>query len=269
MVIGVTNPFFTKCLQHWPNIIKIADANKQPAATVTSTTSAIEDLLSGKSAPKIKKTSSIRVVDTKPAVYTHYDPYLSKNKEMLKSLIKGAESNRPVEAQSAILRRHFIELTQSFMIPLERYFSHLMPLHKNLSPFKSVPRLKQFNAEEFLQDLKTSGPDLMPKNSKGDWQGLYKRFFDSLNFKHWYEQRKREAEKTLESLQLKLLCEYDIASWLKGKHEIEIIDQYMNVKKKLDALEANHNEEVRSKLRAILQKFAESLPEDVRYIVHK
>ena len=28
------------------------------------------------------------------------------------------QSKRPVEAQNAILRRHFLELTQSFMIPL-------------------------------------------------------------------------------------------------------------------------------------------------------
>lgn len=28
MIIGVTNPFFTKCLQHWPSIIKVADINK-------------------------------------------------------------------------------------------------------------------------------------------------------------------------------------------------------------------------------------------------
>lgn len=35
-------------------------------------------------------------------------------------LIKGAEANRPYEAQSALLRRYFMDLTQSFMIPLVR-----------------------------------------------------------------------------------------------------------------------------------------------------
>ena len=90
----------------------------------------------------------------------------------------------------------------------ERYFSSLMPLHKNLSPFKSVPKLKCFNSDEFLQDLKQTGPDLLPKNAKGDWPGLYKKFFDSLNFKYWYEQKKQEAEKKLESLQVLLLCDY-------------------------------------------------------------
>lgn len=114
-MIGVTNPFFTKCLQHWPNIIKISETSKQ---SVEEFAKPGEQQNSQSKSSKIKKTSSIRVVDTKPAVYTRYQSYLNKNKEILKSLIRGAESNRPAEAQSAILRRHFIELTQSFMIPL-------------------------------------------------------------------------------------------------------------------------------------------------------
>ena len=48
----------------------------------------------------------------------------------------------------------------------------------------------------------------MPKGLKGDFVGLYRKFFDSLNFKHWYEQKKYEAEKKLESLQIILLCDY-------------------------------------------------------------
>jgi hypothetical protein len=179
-------------------------------------TNIVEDALSSLKSDRIKKTSSIRVVDTKPAVYTHYESFLTKNKEVLKNIVKGAETNRPCEAQSAILRRHLMEMTQSFMIPLERYFSSLMPLHKNLSPFKSVPKLRQFETDEFLVSLKQGGSDLMPKGLKGDFVGLYKKFFDSLNFKHWYEQKRLEAEKKLESLQIILLCEY-----VSGKGQLE------------------------------------------------
>ena len=41
-----------------------------------------------------------------------------------------------LQVQSALLRRHMLELTQSFMIPLERYVASLMPLHRNISPYK-------------------------------------------------------------------------------------------------------------------------------------
>ena len=93
------------------------------------------------------------------------------------------------------------------MIPLERYFSSLMPLHKSISPFKSVPKLKEFDAEEFLRNLKQASPELAP-NLKGDWHGLYRRFLDSLNFRYWYQLKKIEAEKKLELLQIRVLCDY-------------------------------------------------------------
>jgi hypothetical protein len=86
-----------------------------------------------------------------------------------------------------------------------------MPLHRNISPFKSVPKLKEFDSDEFLKNLKQAAPELAPK-LKGDWMGLYRRFFDSLNFNFWLEQKKAEAEKKLELLQIQLLCEYVIAS---------------------------------------------------------
>jgi hypothetical protein len=48
-----------------------------------------------------------------------------------------------------------------------------MPLHKNISPFKSVPKLKDFDADEFMRNLKQAGPELTSP-LKGDWPGLYK-----------------------------------------------------------------------------------------------
>ena len=53
-----------------------------------------------------------------------------------KVVLRGVQTGRPMEVQSALLRRHLLELTQSFMIPLERYVASLMPLHRNISPYK-------------------------------------------------------------------------------------------------------------------------------------
>lgn len=76
------------------------------------------------------------MLDSKPGVYTQYQPFLHKDKTILKKVLKGVQTKRPGEVQSALLRRHLLELTQSFMIPLERYMGTLMPLQKNISPFK-------------------------------------------------------------------------------------------------------------------------------------
>jgi hypothetical protein len=168
-----------------------------------------------------------------------------------------------------------------------------MPLHKSISPFKSVPRLKEFNVNEFIRTLKnTGGPTQMlpssiqsPMNTlKGDLVGLYKRFFNTLNFKCWLQQKQNEAENKLEQLQLELLCDYDVKKWLVDKQEIEIIDQYMNLKKKLDAYSqingngngvdsrgassvSSNNEQIRSKIKSIINTFLNALPEDVRSIL--
>lgn len=74
-----------------------------------------------------------KILDTPPGVYTQYKPFLQKDKTIIRNILSGVKKQRPVEVQSAILRRHLLELTQSFMIPLERYMASLMPLQKDIS----------------------------------------------------------------------------------------------------------------------------------------
>lgn len=76
------------------------------------------------------------MLDVNPGVYTTYKTFLQKDKTVIKNLLLGINYKRPPEVQSALLRRHLLELTQSFMIPLERYIASLMPLLRNISPFK-------------------------------------------------------------------------------------------------------------------------------------
>lgn len=85
---------------------------------------------------KIKKSENLKVLDSKPGVYTQYKPFLQKDKALIKKLLRGIQTKRPGEVQTALLKRHLMDLTESFMIPLERYIASLMPLQKNISPFK-------------------------------------------------------------------------------------------------------------------------------------
>lgn len=85
---------------------------------------------------KLKKSSSNKVLDASPGFFTNYKPFLQKDKNFIKKLLAAIHSNRPLEAQTALLKRNLLELTQSFMIPLESYMASLMPLQKNISPFK-------------------------------------------------------------------------------------------------------------------------------------
>lgn len=53
-------------------------------------------------------------------IYTSYRPFLKTDNTLLK-LLSSSESlpgRRPVEAQNVIIRKHALELTTSFVIPL-------------------------------------------------------------------------------------------------------------------------------------------------------
>ncbi|NXO25285.1 DEN6B protein, partial [Cisticola juncidis] len=67
---------------------------------------------------KVKKLAKLKTLDTKPGIYTSYKTFLHKDKTLIKRLLKGIQRKRPSEVQSALLRRHLLELTQSFIIPL-------------------------------------------------------------------------------------------------------------------------------------------------------
>ncbi|XP_077987090.1 protein DENND6A-like isoform X2 [Glandiceps talaboti] len=201
VVLGVTNPFFAKTLQHWPHIIRIGDMGPV-------------------------------------GVYTRYKSFLNKDKSILKRLQKGIQNKRPIEVQDAMLRRHLLELTQSFMIPLERYVASLMPLQRNISPWKHPPRLKPFDPEEFVRTLDHSGPQLT-SGLTGDWIGLYRRFFKSTNFDCWLRSRQQEVNQKLSLLHLEALCDADIMQWVKDKQEVEIVDLILRLRDKLASVSAN------------------------------
>jgi hypothetical protein len=46
------------------------------------------------------------------------------------------------------------------MIPLERYLASLMPLARNISPYRAAPKVKPFSAEDFLRSLDACGPQV-------------------------------------------------------------------------------------------------------------
>lgn len=250
IILGVTNPFFSKTLQHWPHTIRLGSSSK------------------------FKKSSTF-FNDTQPGVYTQYKSFLSKDKSIIQKIVLGVKTKRPGTVQTALLRRYLLELTQSFMIPLERYMASLMPLQKDISPFKAAPSPNQFKQDDFLATLEQSGPQLT-STSKGDWTGLYKKFFRSPNFKGWYETRYHELIQTLQSLQLKSLSEADLNNWVKGKHEVEIVDMILKLKQKLkiccedadgQSTSAGLKKTTKDQLIKHLEDLTSSLPDDLKNII--
>ncbi|XP_060270299.1 protein DENND6B isoform X3 [Ovis aries] len=226
VVLGVTNPFFIKTLQHWPHILRVGEPKTSG------------DL---PKQVKLKKPSRLKTLDTKPGLYTAYTAHLHRDKALFRRLLKvplgvgcspwegdpglalwlspgnsqGLQKKRPSDVQTAVLRRHLLELTQSFIIPLEHYMASLMPLQKGIVPWKTPPQIRPFRQDDFLQSLERSGPQLTCV-LKGDWLGLYRRFFKSPHFDGWYRQRRREMAQKLEALHLEAICEAVRGCWGRG-----------------------------------------------------
>ncbi|CAM9707718.1 unnamed protein product [Pylaiella littoralis] len=101
-----------------------------------------------------------------------------------------------------ILRRHFNDLTRSFLAPFDQYFRKARP-PQTLSAWqqRALARLSvyteaevllpRFDPEEFLTEMFVAGP---PKAFVHvQWETLYRRFMDGPNFKPWFTTQRIEA----------------------------------------------------------------------------
>ncbi|NXD73353.1 DEN6B protein, partial [Eolophus roseicapillus] len=226
IVVGVTNPFFIKTLQHWPHVLRVGELK-----------------MSGDlpKQVKVKKLAKLKTLDTKPGTSfaRHY---------------LGIQRKRPSEVQSALLRRHLLELTQSFIIPLEHYIASLMPLQRAITPWKNPPQISPFCQEDFMKTLEHAGPQLTCV-LKGDWLGLYRRFFKSPNFDGWYRQRHREMTQKLEALHLEAICE--AVSSAAALKPVRARCQHLPVK-----------EETLQRVSLYIETIIGSLPEDLQAVLH-
>ncbi|XP_011840990.1 PREDICTED: protein DENND6B [Mandrillus leucophaeus] len=216
VVLGVTNPFFIKTLQHWPHILRVG-----------------EPKMSGDfpKQVKLKKPSRLKTLDTKPGLYTAYTAHLHRDKALLKRLLKGVQKKRPSDVQSALLRRHLLELTQSFIIPLVR--------HRAVSP------------------------GALPVNP-------HRRFFKSPHFDGWYRQRHKEMALKLEALHLEAICEANIETWMKDKSEVEVVDLVLKLREKLVRAQSHQlpvKEATLQRAQLYIETVIGSLPKDLQAVL--
>ncbi|XP_064555002.1 protein DENND6B [Drosophila montana] len=282
VILGVTNPFFVKLLKDWPHMLRLVDNQKniqqqqqellQQHKNTRNASAKLPPQPSGNNHNILNGSLTAASDSSAAGLHTKYKPYLKKDKALIKKVLLGIKTKRPDHVQTALIRRHLLELTQSFMIPLERYMASLMPLQKDISPFKSAPNANSFKLDDFLRKVEEAGPQLT-STLKGDWKGLYRRFFRSPNFRGWYESRHRELQLTLQDLQLQALSEANLEHWAHDKQEVEIIDMILKLKQKLNLysdktqLEGNTNTTQRQ-IRAQIECMKGLLPSDLKNVVN-
>ncbi|CAF3865646.1 unnamed protein product [Adineta steineri] len=274
IIIGVTNPFFAKLLHHWPHIIRVDDnqqdrikskqnenfliiedsspTNEHDDNNINLSTSPQTKTIMKKfptNSKPYKRTrttsnnSSHLTFDMKPGLYTKYKPYLQRDKTILKKLQSTNSQQRPDTVQNALIRRFFLELTQSFIIPLERYFVSLLPLRKYYQVNRKPPTIKDFDNEEFLKTLDQYGPQLT-SGLKGDWKDLYKHFLSTPNFRQWLCDRQQEANAKIYSLYIETIanCRLEEDLKLSKLSEVELVDLLLKFHDLIQRLESKTDE---------------------------
>ncbi|XP_033261258.1 protein DENND6B isoform X10 [Orcinus orca] len=224
VVLGVTNPFFIKTLQHWPHVLRIGEP-KMPGDLPKQI--------------KLKKPSRLKTLDTKPGLYTAYTTYLHRDKALLRRLLK------------------------------EHYMASLMPLQKSITPWKTPPQIHPFRQDDFLRSLERSGPQLTCL-LKGDWLGLYRRFFKSPHFDGWYRQRHKEMAQKLEALHLEAICEANLEIWMQDKSEVEVVDLVLKLRERLVRAQGHQlpvKEATLKRARLYIETVVGSLPKDLQVVL--
>jgi hypothetical protein len=204
----------------------------------------------------------------KPGLYTKYKPYLQRDKIILKKLQSTNSQQRPDTVQNALIRRFFLELTQSFIIPLERYFVSLLPLRKYYQVNRKPPTIKDFDNEEFLKTLDQYGPQLT-SGLKGDWKELYRNFLSTPNFRLWLSDRKQEANAKIYSLYIETIanCRLEEDLKLSKLTEVELVDILLKFNDLIQRLESKYDELLLTIDQTLKNDYSKKLKEKVQIII--
>ncbi|KAK8853233.1 hypothetical protein IAR55_003935 [Kwoniella newhampshirensis] len=195
VVVGVTNPFFRNAASHWPNVISIP--SQRPRRMVSNGVSpAPAPSPMGRDQPEGFVSRRHRSVQKDRALL-----------KKLEGLVLEGKLDDP-EGNEA-LRTHFQQLTERFLVPLNRYFQTLVPTLATASPSPvptspsttqptpspSTTSIRPFSLPAFLTHLRNHGPNPLAFKTKGlstksrVESDFYASFCMSATFARWLSAR--------------------------------------------------------------------------------
>ncbi|KAJ3066260.1 Protein dennd6b, partial [Quaeritorhiza haematococci] len=176
------------------------------------------------------------------SITSKHKPFLSKDRKLIKQVVEGAIRGQSAYVLNNALRRHFMELTDRFLQPLNRHYEGLIvgsPLGMTLSTLRSKPDIKPFKQESFLKTIEQSAPTL-PVGMKRSIVDLYRAFLKSPNFASWLQHRTSEMYREWRRKYFEVLCEADVVKWCGDKIEgaggsdVECVDLLLRMRDELN-----------------------------------
>jgi len=172
--------------------------------------------------------------------------------------VKDAKTEDQRKDVNTLLKQHFLQLTQSFLSPLERYFSSLLPLQKSISIFRR-PKLQAFSKIEFLKKI---------EEKKKKHLELYARFLSSRTFRIWLHARQTEAINKLNALYTRAVAEADLNAILPEKNEVTLIDFYLRLQEQIDLSSRDGDQVTAHFLEEHLRKVFNVIPGDIKISIY-
>ncbi|KAG0183266.1 Protein dennd6a [Apophysomyces sp. BC1021] len=212
LVLGVTNPYFNTAIEHWPHIVRVGRQQlRKPDGTLI--TAHGNHIHHRKAKPGLGNRSNV-LFDFVQGITSKRKAVIAKDRELLRMLTEAAVRGHPQDwVLNNILRRHFVDLTEKFLVPLNRYFSTLIPVN---IPNTKPPRLRPFQTDQFMKSLKEHGPQLPFKSTfktrtstTDPTKELYSQFLKCGNFATWLQLRTTEAQAEMNKRYVQSLCDVD------------------------------------------------------------
>ncbi|KAI0711896.1 hypothetical protein C8T65DRAFT_708036 [Cerioporus squamosus] len=181
LLLGVTNPFFERACQHWPNVLSLGRQQSGQEKKVGTLTGI--------------------VVGPSPGWRSTHKRYISRDHALLKQLEQACRgSERSKREASEALRQHFSSRTNALLVPLQRYLQTLIPTpSESRSNLATPPRLKPFHDVAFFASLKAHGSPL-PFKSSAKQREFYERWLRTPAFGLWLARQEEVVQGVLQAM---------------------------------------------------------------------
>ncbi|KAI8335501.1 hypothetical protein BC941DRAFT_430502 [Chlamydoabsidia padenii] len=222
LILGVTNPFFNTAIGHWPHILRVGRQQpRKPDGTLVAAhgnnNKTHSHQITWSPKPNLGSKSNT-LYDFVQGLTSKRKGVVAKDRDLLRMLTEATVRGHPPDwLLNNILRHHFVDLTEKFLLPLNRYFRTLIPNDRtSLGPDMKSLQLRPFQTDQFMKSLKEHGSPLPFKSTfktrtstSDPTKELYAQFLKCGNFATWLQQSTTVAQQHLDKHYLHQLCHVD------------------------------------------------------------
>lgn len=232
-ILGITNPFFLKRFCDF-NTILLIGLGTTTALSADSVPSTFSLALSRKTSREENIQKALGNPDAllnsrnDPRLISKYPASMSVNKDILSKLLNSKDKSQADEFEisqinNVMLREHFNELTSRFLAPFELFLKpryvevdidQALKLERQ-NPYLFGLRFPRFEEDKFLDKISEVPKEDIKKHfcfktsTKTSLIDLYRKFFRSPHFLPWFNMRKEESRRSVDTRVLSLILEVD------------------------------------------------------------